>query len=122
MTLIKPILEQRLVLAKRKESLRYGIQTGKFPLWFHTRIVCTLNLVGDDNEKFEKFWQDTVNQQTKEVAQKVLVYIEGKIKCKEMESNSVRTQTLQEIRKHSINFEQEKRQFDEQITKLTFLS
>lgn len=59
MKLIKPILEQRLVLAKRKESLRYGIQTGKFPTWFHTRIVCTLNLVGEDNEKFEKFWQDT---------------------------------------------------------------
>lgn len=35
-----------------------------------------------------------------------------------MESNSGRTQTLQEIRKHSINFEQEKRRFDEHITKL----
>lgn len=35
-----------------------------------------------------------------------------------MEGNSVRTQTLQKICKHSINFEQEKRQFDEQITKL----
>lgn len=80
--------------------------------------MCTLNLVGDENEKFEKFWQDTVAQQTKEVAQKALVYIEGEIKCREMESNSVRTQTLQKICKHSINFEQEKRQFDEQITKL----
>lgn len=101
MKLIKPILEQRLALARRKKSLRYGIQTRKFPTWFHTRIVCTLNLVCDDNEKFETFWQDTVAQQTKEVAQKVLVYIEGEIKCKEMESNSVGTQTLQEIRKHS---------------------
>lgn len=71
--------------------------------------MCTLNLVCDDNEKFETFWHDTVAQQTKEVAQKVLVYIEGEIKCKQMESNSVGTQTLQEIRKHSINFEQEKR-------------
>lgn len=55
-------------------------------------------------------------QQTKEVAQKALKYIEGEIKYKEMESNSVKTQTLQEIRKHSINFEKEKRRFDEQIT------
>lgn len=70
--------------------------------------MCTLNLVGDDNEKFEKFWQDTVAQQTKEVAQKALVYIDVENKCKEMESNSVRTKTLQEILKHSINFEPKK--------------
>lgn len=118
MAKIRPILEQRLVLAKRKESLRYGIQTGKFPTWFHTRSVCTLNLVDVDNVKFEKFWQETTEHQTKQIAQTVLDYIETEIKSKEMESNSVRVQTLQDIRRQSLDFEGEKRRLDEQITKI----
>lgn len=84
---IRQTLQNRLTLAKRKESLRYGIQTGRFPAWFYTRSHCALNLDNEGNEKFEKFWRDLAESQNKQTAQLVLDYVEAEIKAKEMESN-----------------------------------
>lgn len=115
---IRKTLQNRLTLAKRKESLRYGIQTGKFPTWFHTRSYCALNLDGEGNEKFEKFWRDLAESQNKQTAQLVLDYVEAEIKTKELESNQIRNQTLQAVRRQTVDFEIEKRRFDENITKI----
>lgn len=115
---IRQTLQNRLTLAKRKESLRYGIQTGRFPAWFYTRSHCALNLDNEGNEKFEKFWRDLAESQNKQTAQLVLDYVEAEIKAKEMESNQIRIQTLQAVRRQSVDFESEKRRFDENITKI----
>uniref|UniRef100_K1Q992 Uncharacterized protein n=1 Tax=Magallana gigas TaxID=29159 RepID=K1Q992_MAGGI len=111
---IRKTLQNRLTLAKRKESLPYGIQTGKCPTWFHTRSY----LNGEGNEKFEKFWRDFAESQNKQTAQLVLDYVQAEIKTKEMESNQIRNQTLQAVRRQSVDFESEKRCFDGNITKI----
>lgn len=53
----KDILEKRLVLLKRKESLTYGDRTGKSWPWFSAKLHCTLNLTNEENANFEDFWK-----------------------------------------------------------------
>lgn len=74
--------------------MRYDIQTGKLPAWYHTRSYCGINLDTKGNEKFEKFWWDLVESQNRQTAQLVLDYAEDKIKAKEMESKQIRNQNF----------------------------
>lgn len=69
---------------------------------------------GKGNEKFEKFWRDLVESQNRQI----LAYVEDKIKANEMENNQRRNQTLQTVRRQSVDFENEKRRFNENITKI----
>lgn len=81
--------------SSRRNCVRYNIQTGKFPAWYHTRSCGRLNLDGNGNEKFEKSWRDLVESQNRQI----LDYVEDKIKANEMESNQSRNQTLQTVRR-----------------------
>lgn len=69
---------------------------------------------GKGNEKFEKFWRDLVESQNRQI----LDYVEDKIKANEMESNQSRNQTLQTVRRQSVDFKNEKCRFNENITKV----
>lgn len=59
-----------------------------------------------------------VESQNRQTAQLVLDYVEDEIKAKEMESNQIRNQTIQTVRRKSVDFENGKRRVDENITKL----
>lgn len=77
---IRKTLQNRLTLAKRKQSLRYGIQTGKFSAWYHIRSYCGLNLNGVGKEKFKIFWRDLAESQNRQTDKLVLDYVEAEKK------------------------------------------
>lgn len=68
---------------------------------------------GKGNEKFEKSWRDLVESQNRQI----LDDVEDKINANEKENNQRRNQTLQTVRRQSVDFENEKRRFNENISK-----
>lgn len=93
-------------MASRQENVRLGSIPG------------AINLDGEGNEKFEKFWRDLAESKNKQTAQLVLGYVEAEIETKETDSNQIWNQTLQAVRRKSVDFESAKRRFDENITKI----
>lgn len=115
---IREILDKRLVLLKRKESLTYGARTGKFPPWFSAKFHCSLNLPNEENARFEDFWKILSEKSTKETVDSVLEFLDTQVRDKETEVNRVRTEALRKLKTSSGDFETEQKHLDDRILKI----
>ena len=95
---IRSLLRERLELAKKREYLTYGKTCGDYPPWFTVKNYCHLNLDDkDDDNKFKDFWKELATATKEQLADKVVSFLNKRIKEKEAEANQIRSETVKKI-------------------------
>ena len=64
---IKKLMKERNELSKSKESITYGITTGKFPTWLKVNTYSLFHVSNvEDTAKFNELWSSVAKEGTKQ--------------------------------------------------------
>ena len=113
---IRQILQYRLSLAKKRESLLHGQKNGQYPIWFSLKLNCSLNLedVGEE-DTFNNYWKELSTSTRMQLAKKIIEHLTKRIKEREAEANKVRAETIKKIGFATVESDKLRQQLDKDI-------
>ena len=116
---IKNLMDERHELAEIKESMKYGLQTSKYPLWMRLVLSCKPKLSSsEDNENFQEMWQKTSKTALQNVMNDAIEHVENEIKEKEKSMQLLRKDAFLNLGTNTKTSGEKKREIDSEIRKL----
>ena len=116
---IQNLMKERHELAKTKESIKYGLQTSKFPPWMTSYLKCDVKLAtNDDTDRFGIFWNELSTKTIRNVMNETSDYLTAEIKEKEESMQACRLTTFKCLGVATKGSAEKKKVVDEKVKRL----
>ena len=113
---ITKILNERQELAKRRESLSYGMRSGYLPKWITYKITCNLHLENEEDDKdFRNRFDPFAKCSLSGIVKNVIQFLDAMILNKEENINKIRTETFKSFGVATERSAMAKESFDEHL-------
>lgn len=118
-TSIKQLMDERHELAEIQESMKYGLQTSKYPYWMRISLSCKPSLsYTEDHEKLQEVWQKNSKSALQDAINNTVEYVANEIKGKEKFMQQCRMDTFTSLGLATKGAGDKKKEIDSEIRKM----